>query len=49
MLRRIDEALINQANQSLLNELEADYAALGDKLGRQNIDSEAITRSAAAR
>ncbi|HCA76397.1 MAG TPA: sugar isomerase, partial [Alteromonas sp.] len=47
MLRRIDEALINQANQSLLNELEADYAALGDKLARQNIDIEAITRSAA--
>ena len=47
MLRRIDEALINQANQSLLNELEADYAALGDKLGRQNIDIEANTRSAA--
>lgn len=46
MLRRIDTALLEQENSALKSALDADYAALGDKLARNNVDIESLTRAA---
>ena len=42
MLRRIDASVINDENEKLKSHLDADYAALADKLARDNIDIETI-------
>ena len=39
MLRRIDASIISDDNEKLKGHLDADYAALADKLARQDIDS----------
>jgi len=46
MLRRIDASVINDENEKLKSHLDADYAALADKLARDNIDIETITAKA---
>ncbi|MCC2606530.1 L-rhamnose catabolism isomerase [Planctobacterium marinum] len=43
MLRRIDAVIISDDNNKQKAALDADYAALGDKLARNNIDIDAIT------
>ena len=43
MLRRIDASIISDDNEKLKGHLDADYAALADKLARQDIDIEKIT------
>lgn len=46
MLRRIDKALLEQENNLLKNDLDADYAALGEKLARSDVDIELLTQAA---
>lgn len=48
MLRRIDASIISDENKKLKLDLEADYAALGDKLARHDVDIEKITALAGA-
>jgi len=46
MLRRIDKVLLEQENNLLKNDLDADYAALGEKLARSDVDIELLTQAA---
>ena len=46
MNKRIDSALLEAENAKRVNDLNSDYAALGDKLARADIDIEAITAKA---
>jgi len=41
--RPIDPSLIEEKNQALAADLERDYASLGERLGRRNVDIEALT------
>ncbi|TPV59756.1 L-rhamnose catabolism isomerase [Aestuariibacter sp. GS-14] len=46
MNKRIDSALLEAENAKRVSDLNSDYAALGDKLARADIDIEAITAKA---
>ncbi len=46
MLKRIDQALLEKENVTLKRDLEADYAALGEKLARSDVDIERLTCAA---
>lgn len=46
-MRRIDLALIKEQNEKAAKFLQTDYAALGEKLSRDNIDIERLTEAAA--
>ena len=41
--RPIDTSLIEEKNQALASDLERDYASLGERLARRNVDIEALT------
>ena len=46
MLKRIDQTLLEKENVTLKRDLEADYAALGEKLARSDVDIERLTCAA---
>lgn len=46
MLKRIDQTLLEKENNTLKRDLEADYAALGEKLARSDVDIERLTCAA---
>lgn len=46
MLRRIDTSIISDENEKLKKHLDDDYAALADKLARNNVDIETVTEKA---
>ena len=45
-MTRINEAIIAEHNEKLVAHVESDYAALADKLARDNIDIETVTQAA---
>lgn len=45
-MRRIDLELVNEQNEKSAKFLQTDYAALGEKLSRDNIDIETLTEAA---